>query len=334
VLILLASRIPSLFGGSADLNPSTNTELKGLGNFEHPARLAGDTQGAVAGAWDFSGRNLHFGVREHAMGAMMNGLSAHGGFHPFGATFLTFADYLRPSIRLAAIMRLPVLYVFTHDSLGVGEDGATHEPVEQVASLRSIPHLLVVRPADANETVEAWRSALLNTNHPTALIFSRQALPVLDRARFAPAEGLHRGAYVLADLPAAGRTGKAAAPSILLVASGSEVSLIVDAGEKLAAEGIGVRLVSMPSWELFEAQPAEYRASVFPKDLKVRLAVEAGVPMGWEKYVGDGGAILGVEEFGMSAPGPVVMREFGFCTECVLEKARALLEKPAKKTKK
>ena len=319
----IAARVPSLFGGSADLNPSTNTELKGAGNFEHPARLAGDVQGAVAGGWDYSGRNLHFGVREHAMGAMLNGLSAHGGFHPFGATFQTFADYLRPSIRLAAIMRLPVLYIFTHDSIGVGEDGATHEPVEQTASLRAIPHMQVIRPADANETVEAYRVAFTTTNRPTALVLTRQAVPVLDRTRYASAEGLHRGAYVMADLPAAG--GKADAPSVVLIASGSEVALVAAAGDKLAAEGVAVRVVSMPSWELFEAQSAEYRSSVLPSDRPVRLAVEAGIPMGWHKYVGDRGAVMGISEFGASAPGPVVMCGYGFTVECVMDKVKELL---------
>lgn len=317
VLAAVASRMPELFGGSADLNPSTNTELKGAGNFEHPARKSGDIQGAAEGGWDFAGRNLHFGVREHAMGAMMNGLAAHGGFRPFGATFLTFADYLRPAVRLAAIMHLPVLYIFTHDSLAVGEDGATHQPVEQVASLRIIPHLQVLRPADANETVEAWRVALETLDRPTALILSRQALPVLDRNRFASAEGVRQGAYVLADLPAA-----ADGPSVVLVASGSEVSLIVEAGERLAAEGIGVRLVSMPSWERFEAQPEAYRLSVLPPDRPIRIAVEAGSPLGWHRYVGDQGAVLGISEYGASAPGPVVMKAYGMTADRIVEEAR------------
>jgi transketolase len=325
ILNLIATRVPSLFGGSADLNPSTNTELKGLGNFEHPARNAGDTQGAVPGAWDFTGRNLHFGVREHAMGAMMNGLAAHGGFHAFGATFETFCDYLRPSIRLAAIMHLPVLYIFTHDSIGVGEDGATHEPVEQTTSLRLIPNMQVIRPADANETVEAYRAAFATTNRPTALILSRQNVPVLDRTKYAPAAGLHHGAYVLADLPAAAPVRKGA-PSVVLVATGSEVALAAAAADKLTASGVAVRLVSMPSWEIFEAQSAEYKASVLPASLPVRLCIEAGVTMGWQKYAGDKGGVMGVDEYGASAPGPVVMREYGFTPECVVERVEALLK--------
>ncbi len=321
----IAQKVPSVFGGSADLNPSTNTELKGLGNFEHPARCTGDLQGAVAGAWDFTGRNLHFGVREHAMGAMMNGLAAHGGFNAFGATFETFCDYLRPSIRLAAIMRLPVLYIFTHDSIGVGEDGATHEPVEQTTSLRLIPHLQVIRPSDANEVAEAYRVALETTNHPTALILTRQNVPVLDRTKVAPASGLRHGGYVLADLPAAAPARSGA--SILLVAAGSEVPLAYAAGEKLAASGIAVRVVAMPSWEIFDRQPAEYRASVLPASMPVRLAIEAGTTMGWEKYAGDRGAVHGIDEYGASAPGPVVLKEYGFTVDCVVEKAEALLAK-------
>jgi len=321
----IAPRLPALFGGSADLNPSTNTELKGLGNFEHPARCTGDTQGAVAGGWDFSGRNFHFGVREHAMGGIMNGLSAHGGFHAFGATFESFADYLRPSIRLAAIMHLPVLYIFTHDSIGVGEDGATHEPVEQTASLRLIPHLQVIRPADANETVEAYRVALTTTNRPTALVLTRQNVPTLDRTKVASAAGLHQGAYVLADLPAAAPVRKGA-PSVLLIATGSEVSLALAGAEKLAASGVAVRVVSMPSWEIFEAQSDEYKASVLPRSMPVRLAIEMGTTMGWEKYTGDRGAVMGIDEYGASAPGPVVLREYGFTPDCVVEKVEKLLK--------
>ncbi len=346
----VAMRVPSLFGGSADLNPSTNTEIKGGGNFESPSRFSGDMQGAASGPWDYSGRNVHFGIREHAMGAMMNGIAAHGGFRPFGATFMAFSDYLRPAIRLACIMHLPVIYVFTHDSIALGEDGATHQPVEQLVSLRAIPFLQVLRPADANETVAAWRFALETMSRPTALILSRQALPIFDRASCAPADGLRHGAYVMADLPAGPaaqdrhgskptadadpRAGTAAgtraklrpeAPSVLLVASGSEVALIAEAGLQLAALGISTRLVSMPSWEIFEEQTAEYRDSVFPKNMPIRLAVEAGSPGGWRKYVGDRGAVLGVTEYGSSAPGPLVMSGYGFSVSSILGKVEELL---------
>ena len=319
----VAMRVPSLFGGSADLNPSTNTEIKGGGNFESPSRFSGDMQGAASGPWDYSGRNLHFGIREHAMGAMMNGIAAHGGFRPFGATFMAFSDYLRPAIRLACIMHLPVIYVFTHDSIALGEDGATHQPVEQLISLRTIPYLNVLRPADANETIAAWRLALETVNRPTALILSRQALPVFDRSRYAAAEGLRNGAYVMADLPAA-----PALPAVLLMASGSEVSLIVEAGLQLAKEGISVRLVSMPSWERFEEQPDEYRNSVMPEEMPCRFAVEAGSPVGWHRYVGDHGVVIGVTEFGASAAGPVVMSEYGFNVSAILRKVKEHLDSP------
>lgn len=368
VLSAIAMRMPSLFGGSADLNTSTNTELADCGNFESPSRFSGDMQGAAAGGWDYAGRNLHFGIREHAMGAMMNGLSAHGGFRPFGATFLTFSDYLRPSIRLACIMHLPVIYVFTHDSIALGEDGATHQPVEQLASLRVIPHIQVLRPADANETVEAWRVALRTMDRPTALILSRQALPVFDRTQYAPAEGLRNGAYVMADLPAGVGTGigigagsepdaetgigagtehgvknvtgvgtgamnetQPVIPTVLLIASGSEVALIVEAGTLLSREGIPIRLVSMPSWELFEDQSAEYRNSVFPQDIPARFAVEAGSPIGWNKYTGDCGAVLGVTGFGSSAPGPVVMSANGFDVPAIVEQVKKMIFRKAMK---
>ena len=370
----VAMRVPSLFGGSADLNPSTNTEMKGAGNFESPSRYSSDVQGAASGQWDYSGRNVHFGIREHAMGAILNGLSAHGGFRPFGATFMAFSDYLRPAIRLACIMHLPVIYVFTHDSIAIGEDGATHQPVEQLVSLRTIPHLQVIRPADANETIAAWHLALETVNRPTALILSRQALPVFDRGQYAAAEGLRNGAYVMADLPAASttETGMAAGtraedgtwaedgtravdgtraedgtwkepgtgigigeepqpalPAVLLMASGSEVALIVEAGQELARQGIPVRLVSMPSWEIFEEQSAEYRDSVMPKEMPCRFAVEAGSPVGWHRYVGDHGTVIGVTEFGASAAGPVVMSEYGFSVSAILRKVKEHLNSPA-----
>jgi len=319
VIEAIAPKLPCLIGGSADLNPSTQTELKGAGDFQSPLAAGGDCQGSAGGSWSYAGRNLHFGVREHGMGAIVNGLAAHGGIIPFGATFLVFSDYLRPSIRLAALMGLQAIYVFTHDSIAVGEDGATHQPVEQAASLRTIPGLTVIRPCDANETAVAWRVAVESRDRPTALILTRQNVPTLDRGRFAPAEGLRRGAYVLTDAPNA-------KPELILIASGSEVGLILAAQQKLLEQKIAVRLVSMPSWELFEAQSPEYRESVLPNSVGARLAVEAGVTLGWHKYVGNLGGVIGVDRFGASAPGPVVMREFGLTAEHVCQRALALLK--------
>jgi transketolase len=319
VLQAIAPKLPGLIGGSADLNPSTQTELKGAGDFQSPHAAECDRQGAAGGCWGYDGRNLHFGVREHGMGAIMNGLAAHGGIIPFGATFLVFSDYLRPSIRLAALMGLQVTYVFTHDSVAVGEDGATHQPVEQVASLRAIPGLIVIRPCDANETAVAWRVAVESRNRPTALILTRQNVPTLDRGHFAPAEGLRRGAYVLADAPNA-------KPQLILIASGSEVGLIIAAQQKLLEQKVAVRLISMPSWELFEAQSAEYRESVLPASVRARLAVEAGVTQGWHKYVGNQGDVIGIDRFGASAPGPVVMREYGLSPDHVYQRALALIK--------
>jgi transketolase len=319
VMQAIAPRLPGLIGGSADLNPSTQTAIKDAGDFQSPHAAECDRQGSAGGGWSYAGRNLHFGVREHGMGAIMNGLAAHGGIIPFGATFLVFSDYLRPSIRLAALMGLQAIYVFTHDSIAVGEDGATHQPVEQVASLRSIPGLTVIRPCDANETAVAWRVAIESRDKPVALILTRQNVPTLDRGHFAPAEGLRRGAYILADAPNA-------KPELILIASGSEVGLIVAAQQKLLEQKIAVRLVSMPSWELFEAQSPEYRESVLPKPVRVRLAVEAGATQGWHKYVGDQGYVIGVDRFGASAPGPVVMREYGFSSDRVYQRAMALVE--------
>ena len=319
VLQALGARLPGLIGGSADLNPSTYTELRGMGNFQNPESAVGDLQGASDGAWGYAGRNLDFGVREHGMGSILNGIAAHGGLLPFGATFLTFSDYLRPSLRLSALMGLQVVYVFTHDSIAMGEDGPTHQPVEHLASLRAIPGLTVIRPGDANEALEAWRVAVASRTRPVVLVLSRQNLPTLDRSRFAPAAGLRQGAYILAEPP----QGE---PRLVLLASGSEVGLIVAAGALLQAQGISVRLVSMPSWELFEAQTPEYRDSVLPPTVHARLAVEAGVTQGWHRYVGDRGAVLGLDRFGASAPGPVLMREFGFTPEHVCQRALALLE--------
>jgi transketolase len=320
VMNAVAPRLPAFMGGSADLDPSTMTALKGLGDFESPGVNAADREGSLGGGWSLAGRNLHFGVREHAMGGILNGLAAHGACLPFGATFLIFSDYMRPPMRLAALMGLHVIYVFTHDSIALGEDGPTHQPVEQLAGLRAVPDLMVIRPGDANETAVAWRVALETTGHPLALVLTRQDLPTLDRTRYAAAEGLRRGAYVLAEAPG----GK---PDLILMASGSEVSLLVAAQLKLQEQKVMARVVSMPSWELFEAQPREYRDAVLPPSVPARLAVEAGVAQGWCRYVGDRGDVLSVERFGASAPGSVVMREYGFSVENVCKRALALLNR-------
>ena len=318
IIAALGEKLPTLIGGSADLNPSTFTVLPKLGDFESPQQPATDKQGSAGGEWSYAGRNLHFGVREHGMGSALNGLAAHGGLIPFGSTFLIFSDYLRPSIRLAALMGLGVIYVFTHDSVGVGEDGPTHQPIEQLAALRAIPHLIVIRPGDANETAAAWRVAIESRAHPVALVLTRQNVPTLDRGKFASADELRKGAYVLADAPG----GK---PDIVLIGTGSELSLVLAASEKLAEQKIHARVVSMPSWELFDQQPAAYRESVLPKSARVRLAVEAALPMGWHRYVGDGGDVIGIERFGASAPGNVVMEKFGFTVGHVVERAVKLL---------
>ena len=320
VLAALATQLPTLIGGSADLNPSTFTVLPKLGDFESPQRAVADKQGAAGGEWSYAGRNLHFGVREHGMGAAVNGMAAHGGIIPFGSTFLIFSDYLRPSIRLAALMGLGVIYVFTHDSIGVGEDGPTHQPVEQLAALRAIPRLIVLRPGDANETAVAWRVAIENRACPVALVLTRQNLPTLDRGQFAPADELRKGAYILADAPG----GK---PDIILIGTGSEVSLAVAAREKLVDQKVQARVVSMPSWELFDQQPQAYREAVLPKSVRARLAVEAALSQGWHRYVGDDGDVVAVDRFGASAPGNVVMEKLGFTVSHVVERATALLGK-------
>ena len=318
VMNALASSVVALCGGSADLDPSTHTALTGHGDFNCPAAAGRDVDGSSGGGWSYAGRNLHFGVREHAMGAIINGLAAHGGFIPFGATFLIFSDYARPPIRLAALMDLHVVYVFTHDSIALGEDGPTHQPVEQLASLRAIPNVTLIRPADANEVAVAWGVALGTRDRPVLLALSRQAVATLDRTRYASADGLRRGAYVLSD---AGN----GAPILILIASGSEVGLIIAAAEKLESEGIAVRCVSMPSWDLFEAQPVAYRDAVFPPGVSARLAVEAGVAQGWERYVGERGDVVSVARFGASAPADVLLRDYGFTAENVVARARALL---------
>lgn len=311
VMNSFARRLPEIIGGSADLDPSTHSVLKGLGDFENPDARAADR------GWSYRGDNIHFGVREHAMGAALNGMAAHGGAIPYGATFLIFSDYMRPAIRLAAIMELGVIYLFTHDSIALGEDGTTHQPVEQLASLRAIPRLVVIRPCDANETAVAWRAAIESRDRPVALVLTRQDVPTLDRAIYAPAEGLLRGAYILAEAPG-GR------PEIILIATGSEVALAVAAREELARERIRARVVSMPSWELFDAQPRSYRELVLPSSVRARLAIEAASPMGWLRYVGEEGVVIGIERFGASAPGAVMMERYGFTVANVCARARAL----------
>ena len=303
VLNAIAPKLPELIGGSADLAGSTHVVFKDGGD-------------VAAGHW--GGRNIHFGVREHAMGAILNGLALHGGVRPVGSTFLIFSDYMRPSIRLAALCDLPVIYVFSHDSIGLGEDGPTHQPIEQLASLRAIPHLAVVRPADPAETVEAWRAAVLHTGGPVALSVTRQKVGAIDRAKYAPANGLRLGAYVLADAPA-GR------PAVLLLASGSEVELALAAYERLAAEGVAARVVSVPCMEWFANQPPEYRDAVLPPAVRARLAVEAALPQPWFRWVGDGGTVMGIERFGASAPYQRIYEEFGLTADNVVRKAKQLL---------
>src|SRR5213593_4467771 len=323
-LQVLASRLPELIGGSADLDESTYTWLKGEGDFEPPALSKAGVQGAAGGVWSYAGRNIHFGVREHAMGAAVNGLAYHGGLIPFGSTFLTFSDYMRPPVRLSALSRLGSIWVYTHDSVGIGEDGPTHQPVEHFIALRAIPELLFIRPADANETVWAWRVAIGNRNRPTVLALTRQAVPTLDRSVYGSAEGLTRGAYVLNV-----RSESSRQPDIILIATGSEVQLIVTAEGRLAARGVKVRLVSMPCGELFEEQTPEYRESVLPSSVTTRLAVEAGRSLGWERWVGPGGAIIALDRYGASAPGDVVMKELGFTADRVVREAETLLGLPA-----
>ena len=318
VMNAVASRLPALIGGSADLNPSTYTALSALGDFEPAGVTVPDKQGAVEGVWSYAGRNIYFGVREHGMGAILNGLAAHGGTVPFGATFLIFSDYMRPSIRLAAMMKLHVIYVFTHDSIALGQDGSTHQPVEQLAGLRAVPGLTVIRPGDANETAVAWQVALEAGDHPVALVLTRQNVPTLDRSQCAAADGVRQGAYVLVDAPDS-------RPEVILIATGSEVGLVMAARQILQERNVVARVVSMPSWDLFDAQPQSYRDQVLLPAVRARLAVEAGASQGWHRYVGDRGDVLGVDRYGASAPGDVVMREYGFTADNVCERAMALL---------
>jgi transketolase len=312
----LAKRIPNIIGGSADLNPSTNTALKGMGDFQPPEESGPGTQGAVGGEWGYSGRNVAFGVREHAMGAAVNGMAAHGGVLPFSATFLVFSDYMKPSIRLGALSGLKVIYVFTHDSVGVGEDGPTHEPIEQLAGLRAIPGLIVIRPGDPNETAEAWAFAVQH-NGPTLLALTRQNIPHLDRS-WAKDPGVEKGAYILAD-------ADGGAPEVILIGTGSEMALCAKAQEKLKGYGVKARAVSMPSWELFSAQDEAYRESILPKAVKKRVTVEAGSPLGWRQWAGDEGTIIGLNHYGASAPGEEIMKHFGFTAEHVTSAALRLM---------
>ena len=316
VMQALKVTVPELMGGSADLNPSTFTVLKGEGDFQSPLVSDEGAQGASGGPWGYAGRNVHFGVREHGMGSICNGLATHGGFIPYGATFLVFSDYMRAAVRLSAIMETGCVWVYTHDSIGLGEDGPTHQAVEHYAALRAIPHLLFIRPADANETTWAWQVAIANRHRPTALALTRQAVPTLDRTHLASAEGLRRGAYVL--------NPSVTDPNLILMATGSEVQLIVGAEKALTERGHQVRLVSMPCWELFEEQTAEYRESVLPAGVTARLAVEAGVSLGWHRWVGDRGATLTQDRYGGSAPAPRLFKEFGFTVDNVVAKALAL----------
>ena len=305
VLNVIAPRVPWLIGGAADLAPSTKTLISKEQSFE---------------AGKYAGRNFHFGIREHAMGAVLNGM-ALSKLRVYGATFLIFSDYMRPPIRLAALMDLPVFYVFTHDSIGLGEDGPTHQPIEQLMSLRAIPRLNVIRPADANEVTEAWRIIMGEHEEPVALVLSRQALPTFDRARYASAEGVRYGAYALADC--------IGTPDVILMGTGSEVQLCVGAYEKLTAEGIRCRVLSMPSWEIFEKQSPEYKKRLLPPEVKNRIAVEAGTSLGWKEYIGLEGCVIARRDFGASAPIKDLLREFGFTVENVVKEAKALLEKSA-----
>jgi transketolase len=301
VLNAIAPALPHLIGGAADLAPSTETNLEAYDSFTSENR---------------AGRNFHFGIREHAMGSALNGMALTKGLLPFGATFLMFSEYMRPPIRLAAIMKINPIFIYTHDSIGLGEDGTTHQPVEQLASLRSIPNLTVIRPADANESAHAWRVAIEKKGGPTVLIFTRQGLPILDQDKYGKAENLEKGAYILSE----GSQG----PELILIATGSEVALIIEAQAKLEAEGISTRVVSMPSWELFEKQDETYKESVLPKASKKRLAVEMASPMGWHKYITDEGDMLGITTFGESAPAEDLYKHFGFTVDNVVKKAKAL----------
>jgi len=308
VINAIVETIPQLIGGSGDLTPSNNTYIKSSANFAPGS---------------YQNRNIHFGIREHAMGSTMNGMALYGSLIPFGGTFQTFSDYMRPAIRLAALSQIQVLYVFTHDSIGLGEDGPTHQSVEHLAALRAIPDLAVIRPCDAHETREAWRAALMRSNGPTSFAFSRQKVALIDRKKFADAKGLHKGAYVLAE--SEDKNGGKTAPKLILIATGSEVGLAMEAREKLNKSGTPTRVVSMPCWEFFDAQSTAYKESVLPAKITARLSIEAGVSLGWAKYVGLAGGSLAVDRFGASAPAEDVFRDYGFTVENVIKMAKKLL---------
>ena len=298
-----AEKVPWLVGGSADLAPSTNTLIK---NSKYFAK------------GEYANRNIAYGVREHGMCGISNGLAVHGGVRPFAATFFVFTDYARPSLRLASLMELPVIYVMTHDSIGLGEDGPTHQPIEHLASLRAMPHMCVIRPADANETAYAWRAAMMRKEGPTILVLTRQNLAIFDRDKLAGAEGLFKGAYIISKEQ--GET-----PQVILIASGSEVQLIIEAQEALSKQGIDARCVSMPSWELFEEQSEKYKNEVLPPKVTARLSVEAGSPFGWCKWVGEKGDIIGINKFGASAPYKENFKHYGFTVENIIQKTKKLL---------
>ncbi len=302
VINAIAGSLPTLIGGSADLAPSNNTLIKDADSFS---------------AGNYSGRNFHFGIREHAMASIMNGMAYYGGVIPYGGTFLVFSDYLRPAIRLASLSKIKVIYVFTHDSIGLGEDGPTHQPVEHLAALRAIPKLVVIRPCDANETAEGWKVAVEHNGSPVALILTRQKLPTLDRKKYSSAENLAEGAYILSDCEEK--------PELILIASGSEVSITIAAANKLNGEGIKTRVVSFPSWELFEQQDNEYKESVLPSNVKARVSVEMGVAQGWEKYIGNYGEAVSIEKFGASAPANVLFEKYGFTVENIISAAHRVL---------
>jgi transketolase len=304
VINAIAKYIPTLIGGSADLSPSTDTLIKESTYFEPE---------------NYSGRNFHFGVREHSMGGILNGLALTKGIIPYGATFLVFSDYMRPSIRLAALMGIRPIFIFTHDSIGLGEDGPTHQPIEQLMALRAIPNITVIRPADANETAYAWKAALEHTGGPVLLILTRQKLPVIDQKKYASADNVLKGAYILSDT-----VGNM---DLIIIATGSEVSLALKTQDKLKEEAINARVVSMPSWELFEKQPDDYKNKVLPPNFKKRLAIEAGITFGWCKYIPDEGDVIGINRFGESAPGEVVMENFGFTVNNAVNKAKQILNK-------
>jgi transketolase len=315
VLSAIAPELPELWGGSADLAESNNTTPKGEPSFLPPSRTTKEWNG------DYYGRVLHFGIREHAMGSILNGMALHGGTRPYGGTFLIFSDYMRPAVRLSALMGLPVVWAWTHDSVGLGEDGPTHQPVETYAALRAIPNLWFVRPADANETTMAWKVALERKDGPVALSMSRQKVATLDRSELAPASMLERGAYTLWE--------SSSSPDLILIATGTEVALALEAGRKIAGDGTAVRVVSMPCWELFDEQPQSYRDEVLPPEIGARLSIEPGVELGWKRWVGDRGDSISIEHFGASAPGNTVLEQFGFNLDNVVARAAALLERVA-----